>query len=206
MPAMLAELLGLVVPPRCSLCARESRPREHLCRGCEATLGALAPCSAPVPGADAGWSAMPYEGTARDLVVALKFQARLPLARRAASLIAGRAPAGLLEGAIVPVPPARARRRLRGFDAAEAIAAALAIQTGLPLERCLRRSRGGRQVGRPRAERLASPPCVWLTRRPPAAVVLVDDVITTGATLRACAHALRSGGCARVTAISFARS
>jgi ComF family protein len=203
---MLAELLGLIVPPRCSLCGRECRLRERLCRRCEAGLGALAPCSTLVPGADAAWSAAPYEGAARDLVVALKFRARLPLAAYAASLIAARAPDGLLEGAIVPVPAARVRRRLRGFDTAEAIAAGLAIRAGLPLERCLRRSRGRRQVGRPRAQRLASPPRVWLARRPPATAVLVDDVITTGATLRACAHALRSGGCTRVTAVSFARS
>lgn len=203
---MLAHLLGLIVPPRCSLCGLACRLREQLCRHCEAGLGALAPCATLVQGADAGWSAAPYEGAARDLVVALKFRARLPLAAHAALLIATRAPAGLLEGAIVPVPAAPVRRRLRGFDPAEAIAADLATRMGLPVERCLRRSHGGRQVGRPRAERLASPPRVWLAARPPAKAVLVDDVITTGATLRACAQALRSGGCARVTAVSFARS
>jgi predicted amidophosphoribosyltransferase len=203
---MLAELVGLVVPPRCSLCERECRPRDRVCRGCAAALDSLSPCPTLVPGVDAAWSAAPYEGAARDLVVALKFRARLSLATHAASMIAVRAPEGLLQGTVVPVPAAGMRRRLRGFDAAEAIAAGLAARAGLPLKACLRRARGRRQVGRPRAERLASPPRVWPAGRAPSAAVVVDDVITTGATLRACAQALRSGGCARVTAVSFARS
>ena len=203
---MLAELLGLVAPPRCALCARECGLRQHLCQRCESRLAGLAPCSTGVPGLDAAWSAAPYEGVARDLVVALKFAARLRLARRAGAAIAERAPADLLRGVIVPVPPAPARRRRRGFDAAEEIAVALGAQARLPLGPCLRRSQGRRQVGRPRAERLASPPRVRLAGRAPSAAVLVDDVVTTGATLGACAWALRSGGCGRVVALTFARS
>jgi len=203
---MLAELLGLVVPPRCALCAGECGLREQLCEGCESGLGGLAPCSTAVPGVDATWSAVPYEGVARELVVALKFGGRLRLARRAAAVMAERAPAGLLQGVVVPVPPAPARRRWRGFDAAEAIAAVLSAETGLPLGRCLRRSQGRRQVGRPRAERLAAPPRVRLACPPPAVAVLVDDVVTTGATIGACARALRSGGSERIVSLTFARS
>jgi predicted amidophosphoribosyltransferase len=139
-------------------------------------------------------------------VVGLKFRSRLPLAKRAGAAIAAGVPAGLLQGKVVPVPPAPARRRWRGFDAAEAIASALSLETGLALERCLRRSHGPRQVGRPRSERLALPPRVRLAGQSPAAAVLVDDVVTTGATIGASAQALRSGGCDRVVALTFARS
>lgn len=203
---MLAELLGLVVPPRCAVCGTECAVRAQLCEGCESGLGGLAPCSTAIPGLDAAWSAAPYEGVARELVAALKFRARLPLAGRASAVIAARAPADLMEGTIVPVPAAPVRRRWRGFDAAEAIAAALSAETGLPMAPCLRRSQGRRQVGRPRSERLAAPPRVRLAGRPPAAAVLVDDVVTTGATIGSCALALRSGGCGRVVALTFARS
>jgi predicted amidophosphoribosyltransferase len=152
------------------------------------------------------WSFAPYEGAARGLVVALKFGGRLGLAEEAAAAIAGRAPPGLLEGAIVPVPPAPRRRRKRGFDAAEAIARALAGRTGLPLARCLAREQSRRQVGRPRSERLADPPRVRVATSAPRIAVLVDDVTTTGATLGACARALRSDGASRVAAVTFARS
>jgi ComF family protein len=203
---MLARLLGLVAPPRCALCARACSSSEQLCAGCESRIGRLPPQSAAIPGLDRAWSAAPYEGAARELVAALKFGARLGLARRAAEMIAARAPAELLAGAIVPVPAAPWRRRWRGFDPAEAIARALAVETGLAVHGCLRREQGPRQVGRPRARRIADPPRVHVTRSPPRHALLVDDVLTTGATLGACARALRGRGAELVTALTFARS
>jgi predicted amidophosphoribosyltransferase len=80
------------------------------------------------------------------------------------------------------------------------------VLSELPLARCLRRSRGPRQVGRKRAERLANPPRVWASGPAPEAALLVDDVWTTGATLSACALALRKAGCHRVVALTLARA
>jgi predicted amidophosphoribosyltransferase len=177
-----------------------------MCERCDLALRRLAPVWSAVPGVDETWSAAPYDGAARHLVAALKFRARLGLAEDAAALIAGRAPAELLAGAIVPVPPAPLRRRRRGFDAAEAIAAALAKRCGLPIAPCLARAESRRQVGRRRVERLADPPRVSVVSRTPDEAVLVDDVMTTGATLGACAEALRSGGAARVVAVTLAAS
>jgi predicted amidophosphoribosyltransferase len=152
------------------------------------------------------WSAAPYEGVGRDLIAALKFGARLSLAERAAAAIAARAPPELLDGTVVPVPPAPWRHRWRGFDPAEAIARALAAETGLAFRPCLRRNQARRQVGRPRSERLSRPPQVRVAAMPPERAILVDDVVTTGATLAACAAALRSAGAQRVVALTFARS
>jgi ComF family protein len=203
---MLAELLALVAPPRCPLCGRGCSVRARLCERCERRLALLRPRSAVIPAIDRSWSAAPYEGVARALVSALKFGRRTALARRAARAIAEGAPPELLAGVIVPVPAAPWRRRWRGFDPAEEIAVGLALETGLTVSRCLRRSQGRRQVGRPRAARLADPPRVRVRCEPPKHALLVDDVLTTGATLRACAAALRAGGAEGVLALTFARS
>jgi len=177
-----------------------------MCDRCEVSLRRLPPVRSAVPGLDAVWSAAPYEGVARHLIGALKFGARVALAEEAAALIAGRAPPSLLDGAIVPVPPAPLRRRRRGFDPADGLATALAKRTGLSLVPCLARSQSPRQVGRHRAERLADPPRVRAVSPAPDRAVLVDDVTTTGATLAACAEALRDAGAARVAAVTLAAS
>jgi predicted amidophosphoribosyltransferase len=111
---------------------------------------------------------------------------------------------------LVPVPLDPARRRRRGFNQAGLLAATLAERAGLEVADCLER-RGGRgtQVGRGRAERIAGPvDDVRLRRgaRAPPRAVLVDDVITTGATLSACARSLRAAGCLHVVALAYART
>lgn len=115
------------------------------------------------------------------------------------------APASLLSGSIVPVPSSRLRSLGRGFDPAGEIAAALAERTGVPLRPCLSRTDLGRQLGGRRAQRIGQPPHVRLRGEAPRSVLLIDDVITTGATLAACARALRGGGSIRVAAITFTR-
>ena len=105
----------------------------------------------------------------------------------------------------VPRPQGEPRRRaMRGFDPAEQIARSVARRRSLELVPCLRRGMGPRQVGRSRAERVTGPPSIRLRGRPPIDAIVVDDVATTGATLRACATALRAGGAARVVAVTFA--
>jgi predicted amidophosphoribosyltransferase len=142
---------------------------------------------------------------ARGLVSALKFRHLLPVADLMADRIQWLAPAHMLSGAIVPVPPAPSRLRRRGFDPAGELAAALAERLDTPLEACLVRRGGRRQVGRRRAERLGQPPRIHAGSIAPRSVLLVDDVLTTGATMSACAQALRAAGATRVVAVTFAR-
>jgi predicted amidophosphoribosyltransferase len=200
---MLEDLLALIAPPACAVCGDGCEVRRRLCERCERALRGQAPVWSAVPGIEETWSAAPYDGAARELVGALKFRARVGLAADAASLIAGRVPCG---GAIVPVPAAPGRHRRRGFDAAEAIAASLAKRTGLALAPCLSRTQSARQVGRRRSERLAEPPSVRAVSPVPPRAVLVDDVMTTGATLAACSVALRGAGSLQVVAVTLAAS
>lgn len=177
-----------------------------LCNRCARRLAAAEPLSGSgPPGLDRVWSSASHEGVARDLVVALKFRCLLPAAETMAERIEWLAPASLLSGTVVPAPTARLRSLGRGFDPAIEIGAALAERANLPLSACLGRSGGGRQVGKRRAQRIGQPPHVHLRGEAPRSVLLVDDVLTTGATLSACARALRGGGAIRVVAITFTR-
>jgi len=197
---------SLIAPPRCGVCGARCRSSAALCERCEAELAGARDGRVSVPCLDAAWAATRYEGIPRELVGALKFRGRLSLARRAAEAIAAEVPPDLVDGAIVPVPPAPWRLRLRGHDPAEEIAFALATLTRLPFHPALARSAGPRQVGRRRADRLADPPAVHAVDCAPLRAVLVDDVVTTGATLAACARALSSAGAERVVAVAFARA
>jgi predicted amidophosphoribosyltransferase len=203
----LRPLLSIVVPPRCLGCADACEAGEPLCWRCRARLDRTSPPPPiPLPDIDVAWAAAPHHGIARNLVAALKFRGLLPAAELIAVRIALLAPPELLEGIVVPVPPAPARLLRRGLDPAEEIARRLVSGAGMSMARCLTRAGGPRQVGRSRSARLDDPPRVQSTSRAPAAVVLVDDVQTTGATLRACAAALRAAGAQRVVALTFARS
>ena len=158
------------------------------------------------PGVDLAVAAAPFDGVARSVVHGLKYARRLALAEVAAGAMLRALPPREADGVVVPVPAGPWRWRWRGFDPAEEIAIAVAERSRLDLCTCLRRGRGRRQVGRRRPERLADPPRVWLAQEPPRAALLVDDVWTTGATLSACAAALRSRGCARIVALTLART
>lgn len=202
---MLTKLIGLLVPPLCLACGADAGRAAPLCRGCRAVMHA----NAPAPAA-AAWAAFPYDGPAGALVRALKFGARGGIADVMAAQIAALAPADLLRGAVVPVPVHPDHRRRRGIDHAAVLARALARRTGLDYAPCL--ARGGDplpQVGRGRRARMSGPAgSVTLQQdaNVPSEVLLIDDVITTGATLAACIGALNGAGVRRITPIVYART
>ena len=204
--ATLTWVGALLAPPRCAICAAACEASERACASCSRRLARSVPGEAHCR-VSGRWSGRALiERTARELVAALKFHGRLGLAELAAAAVAealGRPADGCR---VVAVPAAGLRRRRRGFDPAELIAAAVAHRLGLVIEPVLARDAGPRQVGRRRAERLASPPRIRSLAAAPPRVVLIDDVITTGATLRACATALREAGCVELRAAVFARS
>ena len=200
---------SLLAPPRCGICAGPCSPAAPACPACSDALGRGPAGSGQAGGVPAVWAA-PYAGVARALVTSLKFRARPALAVPAAAAIAGALgergvaiPAGTV---VVPVPASPLRLRARGFDAAELIAAALSERLDLGFSRCLVRGHGRRQVGRSRGARLADPPRVVARAAVPRRALVVDDVLTTGATLAACAAALGRAGCREVSAAVLARS
>jgi ComF family protein len=228
MAQMLEQLVALAAPPCCAACrAPGGRAAGVLCDACVGALPWLAGaccerCALPLPHAggrrcpardapfDRAWSAVAFEGVARDALHALKFAAARPLATVMAQQIAMRAPARLLapQATLVAVPAHPVRRRSRGFDPADLLTRALARATGLDRARPLRRSaRAARQLGASRDVRLRDERLGFLAvAAAPRDVVLVDDVHTTGATLSACSAALREAGAQRVTAVTWARA
>jgi ComF family protein len=126
-----------------------------------------------------------------------------------------RSPAGIT---LVPVPLHPRRLRSRGYNQAAAIADALARRAGLEVADCLARTGPPvTQVGRDRSERRAGPAGAIEARTAapalsaegsatPERVLLVDDVVTTGATLAACRAALLAAGSVEVAAVAFART
>ncbi len=183
-------------------CSERARaPRPALC----------GPCAAEPPAYDYARSAARYEGPLREALHAFKFSGRRALARPLADLLLEQCGPTLPGGiaAVVPVPLARDREYLRGFNQARLLAERVAGRLGVPLEpRWLARVRATRpQSDLSAAERRANVRGAF--RASPAVagrdVLVVDDVFTTGATLAECARALRGAGAGRIGVLTVAR-
>ena len=200
---MLRDLLS---PPSCLLCRRRLAlaARSGVCPACAAELGRSRPVDLRADGIDGGHAALPYSGAGRRVVHALKFSRLLAAAELGAGLIVARAPWVEPPGALVAVPGSPLRKALRGFDPASELARAVASRSGAPVAAPLRRVDLRRQRGRSRGERLARPPRIRVVGDAPPSVVLIDDVVTTGATLTTCAEALRGAGATTVMAAALA--
>jgi ComF family protein len=204
----LLELLGgLLAPPLCWSCSGLSARGEVLCRGCRLALHRLAAEPVWLAGVRV-WAPVAYSGPARDLVRALKFRGAVHVADAMAAQIVANAPEGLLDATAVPVPLHPRRLRSRGYNQAAAIADSLARRARLEVSDCLARSGPSiTQMGRNRSERQAGPVgSIDLVGIAPPRVLLVDDVVTTGATLAACREALAAAGSLEIAAVTFART
>ncbi|MGE3173099.1 MAG: ComF family protein [Planctomycetota bacterium] len=195
------------------------------CRRCGQPLPDAGPCRAD-HGLLVGlaWACAPfrYAGTGGALVRRLKLSGdfgALPLLAAAMAGAAARrtAPATGSDGAdwrhavLVPVPLHRLRRRRRGYDQAALLAREVALRLGVRAAGALRRTRHTLPQGDPRVRsRPGNVDGAFTVVRPQAvvgrAVVLIDDVATSGATARACAAELRRAGCMRVALLTACRA
>jgi ComF family protein len=213
---LLEALLVTLLPADCFLCDEPLlwRQEGNVCPPCWERLP-WTPGFRPSHGRliTLLWAA-DYEGAIRRLVHGLKFSDMDYLAPALGRGLAGRLGriiAAQRPDLIVPVPLHFRRRYRRGYNQAELLGRAIARFTGLPLDpRALRRRRAGRrQLGLSRRERLRS--LAGCFRAAPGRVrdrtiLLVDDVVTTGATLEACARALHDAGARRVVGCVLART
>ena len=167
-------------------------------------------CLSNPPPLDAVHPAFVYAPPLDRLLPRFKFHGDLAAGRLLAGLMCEAAPRFPRNAVIVPVPLHRARLRQRGYDQALELAKPLAAARGLSLrDDLLHRARATAAQSRLHADQrkrnLRNAFDIDASARLPAGVVLVDDVMTTGATLHAAAKALRKAGVARVVAWVCAR-
>ncbi len=215
----IGRLLDLAMPPHCAGCGSEG---EAICRGCLPGIGARValPAGSPLGLSDGPpdpllqleWCS-PFTGATRRALHALKYAGEQRLAWPLGEVVAerwGRAGAG--GDVLVPVPVHEERRRERGYDQAALIGTAAARRLGLPWCSALVRTRATTAQYhldlRHRAANVAEAFRVTSAARPAIRdqwVVLLDDVVTTGATLSESARALLDAGAAAVSAVTVAR-
>jgi ComF family protein len=219
---LTAGILDLALPPSCAGCGREGAP---LCPACLPALDARAglpggtpiglAADIPAPLLQLEWCA-PYTGPVRAALHDLKYAGEQRLAVPLGAAVARRWSAvGVGAEVIVPVPVHADRERRRGYDQAALIAAVAADGLRLPAVRALERGRATiAQFELGREDRASNVAGAFRLRTgdPNASaaiagrwVLLVDDVVTTGATLAACGTALMAGGALAVSAIAVAR-
>lgn len=223
--SLLETAVAWLAPVDCIICGHEG---QSLCEMCEAgellphgercgKCGRLSPncktCEHCRPGMPSYiWLSTDYSGAAQKLLQAYKFQhqraARTPIVRVMNATLDYFQPDSLTY-MVVPVPTATSRVRSRSFDHSLLIAKALARERSWQCLPLLRRLGQARQLGAKRPDRLSQQAGAYYAPFPEKVkgknILLIDDVITTGATLQVCTKVLRQAGARRVDALVFAK-
>lgn len=203
--------LDLIYPHRCALCGRVE---VSLCLDCHQRLAVLPilPITAELSPLAGLAATMTHSGLLRECVHALKYEQGTALAEPLADRLAQRLTAlGWPIDLIVPVPLSAERFAERGFNQSQLLANGLSHKIVIPcMEAALTRTRTTRsQVGLNAAQRQANVAAAFLgdpARLASKTVLVIDDVLTTGATLAACAQAALDAGAATVYGLTLCRA
>jgi len=207
--------------PVCSECLKHPEPiqAEFYCRSCRTPFlnrypldesGQCALCRLGLNGFDEVYSAGAYEGALRKLIHLFKFDGVQPLASPLGAFLKRILPRERCFDAIVPMPLHWRRRWQRGFNQSELLAREIGRHWKIPVRKGVHRKRATvAQAGLTSAQRRKNVQGAFepnkRTQLDGLRVLLVDDVLTTGATASACARALKRAGAARVSLITLAR-
>ncbi len=216
MRALLRDLADLLLPPACAGCGQAPDAARPLCAACDARLPRLAPGALPelIPGVDACHAAVAFAGEAETWLRRFKYPAPGwagldPGPGAVVRALAREAARGVRPGPVVAIPLHPRRQRARGFNPAALVARAVADELGARFSpAALSRLRDTpSQTGLDRRGRARNVAGAFRATGPAdRRVLLVDDVVTTGATLAAAARALRRAGAREVVAICVART
>ena len=189
---------------------------EYFCASCRTPFqnafpldasGRCALCRSGLRGFDTAYSFGAYEGVLRELIHLYKYGRVKTLARPLSALLAQALPRDEAFDAAVPVPLYWRRRLQRGFNQAELLARDLSRRTGIPVAKALRRVRPTpAQAGLSNSARRHNMSQAFRARSVQGKrILLIDDVMTTGATAASCAAALKQAGARRVSLLTVAR-
>ena len=184
---------------RCAGCGSLTRT---VCTECAAKIAKCAP-----PNCSDALVALSYEGLARDVMLGFKYRNHRAVASLFAELLLARLRAvpdlGRID-VVTWVPTTRERRMARGHDQAETLARIMGRSLGVPVRKLLERETAGHQTGHSRAQRLVGVALRARSMSTNSTVLVVDDVVTTGATMRMAQQALTAAGAMRVVCIAVA--
>jgi competence protein ComFC len=201
--------LDWVFPPRCVGCGRVD---AWWCSSCATDLAAvpLNPLSYPLDYFAATLSTGVHTGLLQQSIQALKYYGLTDLSPILGARLAQTYPLlNVTIDLIIPVPLFHARLKERGYNQSYILCEALSEHIGVPLSNALTRERDtGSQVGLNREERLSNVESAFQADTSVAGqkLLIVDDVRTTGATLKACAQAALTAGASEVYALTLSRA